>query len=123
MRITHPQDMPRLLDEMHDRYINVDGVTLDRDQRRLTLPRVGEKRKGILGTGPDPDTSEGPIDVHHVVRYEVDDQAQIGFNSVNTIVYDDDESLITITCNETCVIRVWVEQLAIHLVPERGAGP
>ena len=113
MGITDPRALPKLLDEVHDRWINVDDAEFDKGTSVLRLPLIGTKRR-LLFKHPDSSLREGFLEFHHVIRYSIADTEKVGFYDINRITFDSKEKLITVTFGIPLVIQIWVDKFEIH---------
>ena len=89
-------DLPRVLDEIHDKYFDVDKVRYDKKTHIFRLPFSAAK------WGP----YDRFLDVSDVNKCFIEDTEQIGVYCLNTLVLESNASTIRILCDVPLVIRL-----------------
>jgi len=90
--------LPNLLDEIHDRYFDLDRIIYDKATSEWNL-FFGESRKGPF---------DHLLKITGVTEYVCHDTEKIGIYDINELIIDLDKLLITLDCNVPLDIRLSV---------------
>lgn len=99
LNISNLDQLKTLLDEIHDRYFMFDQIEYDSSQREWNL-FFGEKKKGPFNK---------TLRITGVTKYIGDDTEGTVLNSLNKLIVNLDEWLITLDCNVPIDIRLNVD--------------
>lgn len=83
------EELPRLLERIHDRYFRIESISYDDQVQRWSLD-FGDKRRG-----PYTET----LCVLGVRAYEIEDTERIGTYDINTVQIDLESHTVRIVCN------------------------
>lgn len=113
------QDVSAILDLVHDRFFDLDKITLDQTERLLRIPiSVIDPDGQLVGKVLGLRIWRHPIRassllIHNAESYEVEDRAQTGQADINTMEFAAD--VLTITCGMPVTVKVRVSGLYLEL--------
>jgi hypothetical protein len=116
----------RLMDitsEVHDMYVDLDALPPEPIAGEVAMPVYrGESREGRLVTvsrppGPDElQPSSGVLTIRSVRSLALDDQANIGWYSINHVSFDAEVGEVVVEFNEACKVVLAVEGLDVQVI-------
>lgn len=121
-----PADIPRILDLIHDEWLDGDGIRFSRQRAELSIPfrrRAGPPDAGSA-TRSQTGRKRGPraewrLIIHHVIAYRIRDFARVRFYDFDRIAYDPGTGRILITTGVPIEIEATVDRFRIS-VEETG---
>jgi hypothetical protein len=96
---TNLNELPRLLDEIHDRHFWIDEIVYDKNQCEWKLP-FGERKKGPFNR---------TLRITGVTQFLCNDIAGTVSNSINKPIIDLDNHCIILDCNAPAEIKLSIQ--------------
>ena len=104
-----PDELPDIIDLVHDHWISLDDVALVEDNLRIPVTDRAMQRV-------DQDTIfPWTLVIRHVETWSFDDQAEVGFYNINDLAYDGNERSISLRCGVPLVISARVREVEVSL--------
>ena len=105
IRISEPQELVRIVDEVHDKFFDVEALRANLAGSVLTI-QVAPKKEDLSGSRG----ARELLTIRQVKRIEIDDSEKVGFYDINEIEFDAADSCIKITGGIPIELRVFVEK-------------
>jgi hypothetical protein len=108
-------DLPAALDQLHDRWFDLDAVVFDSARKHVTIPywsNTGWRYPRDRQTGL-PKPFDRRLEVLHVLDFVVADTERIGVYSFSDMAFAD--GTITIRADPKLTIQIRVERLEVRL--------
>jgi hypothetical protein len=109
--IRTPDELERALDELHDRWFDLEALKFKEDERRLALPfwsRLTKRSPRDRKTGQQP-AFDRRLVVSNVIDYSIEDRERIAIYGFNRVKYED--FMVTVTAEPYLTIMIRVSEL------------
>lgn len=122
LTIDDPQKIPELLDVIHDRWFDVEGIVHAPESSILSIPfkqelleqRQAHRRFWFLKQLRVP-IVKCFLSIHHVKTYTIRDTEQVQFYDFNELRFDPEQKVISITTGVPIEIEIAVEKFEVSV--------
>jgi hypothetical protein len=98
LTISTPNELPCIVDALHDHWFDIDEIASDPVAHTLQIPFESEVQKSWFSFGRPP---KAPVKylltVRNVQQYQINDTQKIGRYDFNELLYDSDKGMIRVT--------------------------
>lgn len=117
VKIESPEDLPKVLEIVHDAWLDLSGITLSDRDNSLVLPislqmRDAAKRTRLFGRSHR-QTVPLVLRIDAVTDYRIEDRARVGGAYLNEVVFDPGASIVSITSDMPVAIHATVQRFGL----------
>jgi hypothetical protein len=121
-RASDPSELPALADHLHDRYFDIEELTVDRETKQLRLPLYDRRPNvGWLGqlVGRQPPSPAAELQVDRVVAYAVHDRAGVRWFDIDGLYADASTDKLILRSNLPLELVITVDGVEVSIAPEK----